>query len=145
MNGKTLIGLAVLALALSAQAEVHRCKDEAGKTYFSDRGCPNGEKMRGAPGGAAHTIGTPAGDQEVAQRCLEQYRTRTGNGTADSTRVASHRFKWVSVRDVGARRLCNITIAFRDPAGNWSETDRHDCLLRGDNVTFQTTSYELVN
>jgi len=145
MNGKKLIGLALLGACLSAHAEVHRCKDEAGKTFFSDRGCSNGEKMRGAPGGASHTIATATDDAEVAQHCLEQYRGRTGNGTADTTRVESYRVKWVSVREVGARRLFSITIAMRNPAGYWGETDQYDCLLRGDNVTFQTTPYELVN
>lgn len=142
---RALIGCVLLGLSLSAGAEVHRCKDAAGKIFFSDRGCPGGERMRGAPGGADHTTGTPAGDNDVAQRCLEQFRQHGGIGSADDTRVESYRVRWVTVRDVGARRLFNITVGVRNPAGYWSNTTQHDCLLRGDNVTFQTTPYELVN
>ncbi len=142
---RTLIGLVLLSLGLSAQAEVQKCKDAAGKTFFSDRGCPNGEKMRGAPGGAAHTIGTQGDDEAIAQRCLAHHRQQSGYGTTDNTRLESYRVKWVSVRDVGARRMFNITVAFRDPAGYWAESGKYDCLMRGDNATFQTTPYELVN
>lgn len=143
MKIKHLLGLALLGCCLSAQAEVHRCKDAAGKTYFSDRGCPNGEKMRGAPDGGAHAIGTKSDDEAIAQRCLDEYRRKAGyaKGGNDGLRVASHNIKWVSVRDVGARRLLSIQIALL----NSGPIDQHDCLLRGDNVTFQTTPYELVN
>jgi hypothetical protein len=144
MYEKFLIGLTLFTFGLAAQAEVHKCKDEAGKTYFSDRGCPNGEKMRGAPGGAAHTIATKSGDDEVAQGCLELYRKEHG-GAAATTRVDSYRVKWVSVRDVGARRLFEIKVGLMNAMGFWADSDQHSCLLRGDNVTFQTTPYELVN
>jgi len=145
MNRPIGIFLALLGVVLTANAEVHRCKDENGKTYFSDRGCTNGEKMRGAPGGAAHTIGTQADDDGVAQRCLEQYRKQRGVGTADTTRVENYRVKWVTVRDVGARRLFDVKVGLLNVTGFWGDTDQHSCLMRGDNVTFQTTPYELVN
>jgi hypothetical protein len=145
---KTVFRMAVAALPLafsfSVQAEVHRCKDEKGKTFFSDRGCPGGEKMRGAPGGASHTIGTAEDDADVARRCLEQFASANG-GSVERMRVESHRVKWVTVRDIGARRLFSVTIGFLAPGGYLTgETTEHECLMRGDNVTFQTTPYELV-
>jgi hypothetical protein len=148
--GAPLRILAVLLIAVvpvAAGAEVHRCKDAAGKTYFSDRGCAagGGEKMRGAPDAGAHSIGTRGDDEGLAQRCLEQYRAKTGRGTPDTTRVENFRVRWVTVRDVGARRLFDITIGVLNQMGYWAGTVQHQCLLRGDNVSFQTTPYELVN
>jgi hypothetical protein len=137
--------LVMLSIYLPALADVQKCKDQSGKVFYSDRGCPNGEKMRAAPGESSHTIATQAGDDDVAQRCMELMRARTGYGTSDATRIENYRVKWVSVRDVGARRLFSITVAYRNPAGYWGETRQHECLLRGDNTSFQTTPYELVN
>jgi hypothetical protein len=145
MNMRIPMMLVALCVCLPAMAGVQKCKDASGKVFYSDRGCPSGENMRAAPGESTHTIATQAGDDDVAQRCMEHVRGRTGIGTADTTRLENYRVKWVSVRDVGARRLFSITVAYRNPAGYWGETQQHECLLRGDNTSFQTTPYELVN
>lgn len=138
----TLLLALTCGLCGTAFAGVQKCKDEQGKVFYSDRGCPNGEKIRTAPGSKDTGAGN---DEAIAQRCLEHVRVTTGEGTADSTRLENYRVKWVSVRDVGARRLFDITVAFRNPAGYWGETRQFKCLLRGDNTTFQTTPYELVD
>jgi hypothetical protein len=109
VTSKLLIGVLLAALALPGVAQVHRCKDEAGKTYYSDRGCAGGEQMRGAPGGASHTIGTAADDEGIARRCLDHVRTQKDLGPADALRVEGYRVKTVAVKGVGARRLPWVT------------------------------------
>lgn len=142
---RLLIGVLLAGLAVPAAAQVHRCKDEAGKTYYSDRGCAGGEKMRGAPGGSGHTIGTAADDEGVARRCLDHVRTQQGLGPADALRVEGYRVKTVAVKGVGARRLFTINVGVLNAMGYWAAASQYECLLRGDNVSFQTTPYELMN
>jgi hypothetical protein len=136
--------IVLLAVAAPAWAGMQKCKDASGKTYFTDRGCVGeGEKVKGDPAAGTHAIGTQSGDDETAQKCLEYVRGRNGLGTTDTTRVENYRVKTVAVKDVGPRRLFNVTVGLRNPAGYWGESRNFDCLLRGDNVTFQTTPYEL--
>ena len=136
--------LAFALTMLPAAAGVQKCKDAAGKTYFSDRGCAGGERMRGAPDGGAHAIGTAADDEAIARRCLEHVRVAQGLGPADALRVDGYRVKTVAVRDVGPRRLFAIDVGFLNAVGYWAKGGRYECLLRGDNTTFQTTAYEIV-
>ena len=144
MRRPILLVLACLVSA-TALAEVHKCKDENGKTFFSDRGCAGGEKMRGAPGGDSHTIGTPDDDKRIALRCVDNYREAHAGVAAEATRLNNYQIKWVSVRSLGARRLVTVNVGLLNEVGFWAAATQHQCLLRGDNVTFQTTPYELVD
>lgn len=141
---RMLTGLLLALLAAQAGAQVQKCKDAAGRTFYSDMGCPGGEAMRGAPGGAAHSIGTADDDAAIARRCLDHVRVREGLGPAEALRVDGYRVKTVAVRQVGPRRLFTVSVGFANAAGYGGVLGQYDCLLRGDNTTFQTTPYEIV-
>jgi hypothetical protein len=51
----------------------------------------------------------------------------------------------VAVKDLGPRRLFTVNASILAPNGIPYDSQQVECLLRGDNVTFQTTPYEIVN
>lgn len=125
---------------------VEKCKDANGKTYYSDRGCTGGgQKVKGDPSGGAHSIGTAAGDQETARRCVDHALGRGAADGGEKVRVESYRVKTVAVKDLGPRRLFTVSASILAPNGIPYDSQQVECLLRGDNVTFQTTPYEIVN
>lgn len=140
-----LWGLLGLLIAATPAWAVEKCKDASGKTYYSDRGCVGGgEKVKGDPARGGHTIGTQSGDSEMARKCAEQHLGGTGEN-GEMVRVANYQVKTVAVKDVGPRRLVTVTAGLVGPGGLYYGGRDFQCLLRGDNVSFQTTPYQLVN
>ncbi|MGZ3238741.1 MAG: DUF4124 domain-containing protein [Burkholderiaceae bacterium] len=85
----TLLGLPLLLLAGSAQAQIYMCKDAAGKTFTSDRPipeCTSAVREFGSNGQLKRTIPAPLTAEQKKQKQIDDEKLKAGAAAAAEQR-----------------------------------------------------------
>jgi len=80
----------------------------------------------------------------ATQACFSYINTTARFPDPSTTKLLSSRKKWVAVKDIGGRQMVTIGVTSKNEAGMYLGIESFDCLLMGDNVTINTTDYELL-
>ena len=162
MYQKLLSCIVLSLLSCMAYAGSYRCQDANGYFVYTDKPCAgdsvaeaapvqdppdsNSRTEQSAPNKGAYTkdLAPMRSPDTATQACFSYINTTARFPDPSTTKLLSSGKKWVAVRDVGARQLVTIGVASKNDAGMYLGVQSFDCLLMGDNVTINTTDYELL-
>ncbi len=141
---KTTIVLAVLCClyAGSTFCKTYKCKDAEGQTVFSDTDCNAvaREELQLHEDQTNDTL-----DQDAIKNCLADLKSNQRFANPDSVRIASSRFAWVAVKDVGSRRMLYLNVIGKNQWGGNTGAMSIQCLMMGDGRTVSHYPYELLD
>lgn len=138
---KTLLAAVLLLFAIGAHATVYKCKDANGKTIFSDIPC-GGVEQETISTGRSNAPASPD-ESQIVQACFSHLKRSAGFFDPDSAKIESHLFSWVTVKDIGARRIVFLMINAKNRYGGYVGAQPKSCVLMGDGQTINTGAYEL--
>ena len=137
---RLLPALALLLMSGFSHGALYKCKNEKGEVIFSDTACKGErETLRKSKHPSKAAI-----DDRAVQGCLAHLRRTQPFADPDSVKVEGHSFKWVTVKDVGARRMLTLMVNSKNEYGAYAGARPVQCLMMGDGQTVNSRPYELL-
>jgi hypothetical protein len=139
---RTIFTLFILmSISTAASAKLYKCTDEDGAVTFSDTPCAStAEVVKGI-----YVAGTGDKNDDIAiENCVAFLGQGGRISDPEGVKVQSHRYEWVTVRDIGARRMLHLLVNVPNQYGAYDEPKPVQCLLMGDGLSVNTNDYELV-
>jgi len=122
-------------------AGLFKCTDDDGAVTFSDVPCASGaEEVKGI---FASDTGSKNDDFAI-ENCVN-FLNRNGQiSDPEGVKVQSHEYEWVTVKNIGARRMLRLMVNVRNQYGAYDGPEPMQCLMMGDGRTVNSHSFELV-
>lgn len=141
MLRKSIAFLVLLSFSTAASAKLFKCTDDDGIVVFSDIPCESGaEEVKGV-----FVANTGSKNDDIAVENCVDFLNRNGRITdSEGVKVQSHSYEWVTVKDIGARRMLHLMVNVRNEYGAYDGAESMQCLLMGDGLTVNSHKFELV-
>lgn len=125
----------------TAQCRVSKCKDENGKSIYSETACSGKEsevvKLEKVP--------PPPDKNEATQRCYKLHETflRYTYKDPESIRLERSSVEWVSVVGLGARQKITVMINGKNSYGAYEGSKPFSCLWMPDGRVLNVSGFEI--
>ena len=141
MTKQIIVFLSLFIMAPAAFGGLFKCTDKDGAVTFSDVPCASGaEEVKGI---FVSDTGSKNDDTAI-ENCIN-FLNRNGQiSDPEGVKVQSHDYEWVTVKNIGARRMLHLMVNVRNQYGAYDGPERMQCLMMGDGQTVNSNPFELV-